>query len=87
MMMMMTMLMTMMTRIEVIVIHGSDGQQLPWESILRTKCRPSVDQVETKQGRAEPGPTHCLVSTWPTPGLDLVCIHNLVCTLSRTSNS
>ena len=68
----MMMMMTMMTIIKVIVMRGSDGQQLPWESNLWTKCRPSVDQVETKQGWAQPGPTHCLLSTWSTPGLHLV---------------
>ena len=50
---------------------GGDGQ-LPWESNLWTRCRPSVNQVESKQRWAQPGPTHCLVSTWSAPGLHLV---------------
>ena len=74
------MMMTMMT-IEVICdAVGGDGQ-LPWESSLQTKCGPSVDQVEKRQGVAQPGPAPRLVSTWSAPGLHLihlVCIHQLV---------
>ena len=59
---------------------GGDGQ-LPWESTLHSKCRPSVDQVDTKQrvgptwARSLPG-LH-LVFTW-FHLVHLVCIHQLV---------
>ena len=75
------MMMTRTRTIKVIVMNGGDGQNLPEESNLKSKCRPGVDQVETRQGV---GPTWAHPA-WSPLGLHLV--HNKSTNLIPTATA